>query len=152
MSNCVKSLIQDLEAYYNLTNVNTNTKKYYQVENYLNKNVDEVKNILNVNGVTYEIIGDGLKIINQYPKKGNNINGKVLIMTNGNFTENNLNGLSSKQINEYCKMVNIPCNVKGTGFVTSYSYQKDPSGKVILINVNLDQKYKDVIGDINKTN
>ena len=49
-------------------------------------------------------------------------------------------------------MVNIPCNVKGTGFVTSYSYQKDPSGKVILINVNLDQKYKDVIGDINKIN
>lgn len=152
MSNCVKALIQDLEAYYNLTNVNANTKKYYQVDNYLNKNVDEVKNILNVNGVTYEVIGDGLKIINQYPKKGNNINGKVLIMTNGNFTENNLNGLSSKQINEYCKMVNIPCNVKGTGFVTSYSYQKDPNGKVILININLDQKYKDVIGDINKTN
>ena len=149
MSNAVKSLIQDLEAYYSLTKVNTSSNNYYKVENYLNKNIDEVKNLLNMNGVAYEVIGDGTKIINQYPKVGNNINGKVLIMTNGNFTETNLNGLSSKQVNEFCKMVNIPCNTKGTGFVTAFSYQKDESGKVILINVELNQKYKDVIGEIN---
>lgn len=151
MSNCVKSLIQDLEAYYNLTNVNTNTKKYYQVENYLNKNINEVKNILTVNEIQYEIIGDGDKVINQYPFAGSLVNGKLLLMTNGNFTENNLIGLSSKTVNHYCKMVNIPCNVKGNGYVTSYNYQKDPTGKVILININMDQKYKDVIGDINKS-
>ena len=150
MSNSVKSLIQDLEAYYNLTNVRTNTRKYYKVENYLNKNINEVRNVLNVNGISYEVIGDGLKIINQYPFKGDTVNGKILLLTNGNLTENNLIGLSSKTINNYCKMVNIPCNIKGSGYVNSYSYQKDESGKIILINVNLDQKYKDVIGDINK--
>ena len=150
MSNSVKSLIQDLEAYYNLTNVKANTKKYYKVENYLNKNINDIRNILNVNGVAYEVIGDGEKIINQYPSKGNDINGKVLLLTNGNMTENNLTGLSSKQINEYCKMVNIPCNIKGNGYVTNYSYQKDATGKILLINIVLDQKYKDVIGDINK--
>ena len=150
LSNSVKSLIQDLEAYYNLTNVRTNTKKYTKVENYLNKNVNEVKNILTINEIQYEIIGDGDKIINQYPFAGSLVNGKLLLMTNGNFTENNLIGLSSKTINHYCKMVNIPCNVKGNGYVTSYDYQKDPTGKVILININMDQKYKDIIGDINK--
>ncbi|MBO6195438.1 MAG: hypothetical protein J6O56_03725 [Bacilli bacterium] len=151
MSNSVKSLIQDLEAYYNLTNVKANTKKYYKVENYLNKNINDIRNILNVNGVAYEVIGDGEKIINQYPSKGSNINGKILLLTNGNLTENNLVGLSSKQINEYCKMVNIPCNVKGNGYVANYSYQKDEAGKIVLINAVLDQKYKDVIGDINKS-
>ena len=150
MSNAVKSLIQDLEAYYNLTNVKTNIKKYYKVENYLNRSTNDVKNILDVNGVQYEIIGNGDKIINQYPFKGNNINGKLLLLTNGDLTENNLGGLSSKQVNEYCKMVNIPCNIQGNGYVTGFNYQKDASGKVVLININMDQKYKDIIGDINK--
>ena len=152
MSNAVKSLIQDLEAYYNLTNIKANTINYYKVENYLNKNVNEVRNILNVNNVPYEIIGDGDKIINQYPFKGNNVNGKILLLTNGNITESVLTGLSSKQVNEYCKMVNIPCNTKGNGYVTNYNYQKDETGKIILINIEMDQKFKDVIGDINKTN
>ena len=113
----------------------------------MNKNVDEVKNVLNVNNISYEIIGDGNKIINQYPIGGNLINGKLLLFTNGNLTENNLGGLSSKQVNNYCKMVNIPCNIKGTGYVTNYSYQKDESGKINLINIELDQKFKDVIGN-----
>ena len=147
MSNAVKSLIQDLEAYYNLTNVKANTKTYRTVDNYFNKSVDEVKNVLNVNGISYEVIGDGNKIINQYPSQGSLVNGKILLMTNGNFTENNLTGLSSKEVNHYCKMINIPCNVKGTGYVTSYSYQKNESG-VVSVNINLEQKYKDVIGEI----
>ena len=151
MSNAVKSLIQDLEAYYNLTNIRTNTKQYVKIENYLNKNINEVKNILNVNGIQYEVIGDGDKVINQYPFAGSLVNGKLLLMTNGNFTENNLTGLSSKTINHYCKMINIPCNIKGTGYVTNYNYQKDANGKIILVNINLDQKYKDIIGDINKS-
>ena len=152
MSNAVKSLIQDLEAYYNLTNIKANTVNYYKVENYLNKNVNDVRNVLTVNNVPFEIIGDGDKIINQYPFKGNNVNGKILLLTNGNMTENNLIGLSSKQVNEYCKMVNIPCNTKGNGYVVNYSYQKDENGNIVLINVDMDQKYKDVIGDINKIN
>jgi penicillin-binding protein 2B len=147
MSNAVKSLIQDLEAYYNLTNVKANTKTYRTVDNYFNKSVDEVKNVLNVNGISYEVIGDGNKIINRYPSQGSLVNGKILLMTNGNFTENNLTGLSSKEVNHYCKMINIPCNVKGTGYVTSYSYQKNESG-VVSLNINLEQKYKDVIGEI----
>ena len=148
MSNAVKSLMQDLEAYYNLTNVKANAKTYTKIDNYLNKNTLEVKNILDVNKISYEIIGNGDKIINQYPLGGNLVNGKLLLMTNGSFTENNLGGLSSKQVNHYCKMVNIPCNIKGNGYVTSFNYQKDESGKIVLININLDQKYKDIIGNV----
>ena len=148
MSNAVKSLIQDLEAYYNLTNIKTNIKQYYNIENYFNRNVEDVINILKVNGVSFEVIGDGRKIINQYPLAGNIVNGKVLLLTNGNITENNLIGLSSKAVNNYCKMVNIPCNIKGTGYVVSYNYQKDDKNKIVLIDVNLDQKYKDIIGNI----
>jgi len=149
MSNAVKSLIKDLEAYYNLTNVRENSKKNYNIENYLNKKTDDVKNVLNVNGVQYIVIGDGNKIIDQYPKESNIVNGKVLLLTNGNFSEVDINGLSSKEAKEFCNLVNIPCDMKGNGFVNGFTYNKNEQGQIISLTINLSQKYEDIIGKIN---
>ena len=143
LSNAVKSLIKDLEAYYNLTNVRENKKATYDVDNYINKKVDDVKNILDVNKVGYLVIGDGNKIIKQYPEKGI-VNGKVLLLTNGNFTESNLTGLSSKEVKYYCKITDLKCSIKGTGYVTLYNYVKDESGKIINLDIVLDQKYEEI--------
>ena len=57
MADAVKSLIQDIEAYYNLTNVRANTNSVKMTENYSNKNINDVKTILEQNGINYEIIG-----------------------------------------------------------------------------------------------
>ena len=145
IGDAVKSVVKDLEAYYNLTNVKTNAKESYKVENYLNKKVSNVKEVLDANNVKYEIIGNGEKIINQYPLEGNTINGKLLLLTNGEFTEINLNGMSSKTVNNYCKMINIPCKINGAGYVQSYTIDKDDGGKPKQINITLSQKYQDVL-------
>ena len=146
IGDAVKAVIQDLEAYYNLTNVRTNTKETYKVENYLNKDTNSVKDILNANGVKYEVIGDGNKVINQYPEEGSYVNGKILLLTNGKFTETNLVGMSSKMIKNYCDMISIPCNITGNGYVASYNLEKGENNSVTKININLSQKYLDVIG------
>lgn len=146
IGDAVKSVVKDLEAYYNLTNVKTNAKESYKIENYLNKSVSSVKDILNANKVKYEIIGKGDKIINQYPLEGNEINGKILLLTNGEFTETNLTGMSSKTVNNYCKMISIPCKIEGDGYVKSYQIDKDESGKPKTINIKLSQKYTDILG------
>lgn len=146
MSNAVKSFIQDLETYYNLTNVKVNKKSIVNVDNYLNRSTNDVKNILNNNNISYEIIGNGDRIINQYPLKGNLIDGKLILLTNGEISEINLNGLSSKEVNNYCSMININCNIKGSGYVNNFKYIKDKDGKITGVDINLDQKYKDVIG------
>ena len=143
LSNAVKSLIKDLEAYYNLTNVRENKKAIYYVDNYINKKTDDIKNILDVNGVKYIIIGDGNKIINQYPTSGI-VNGKVLLLTNGKFTESDLNGLSSKEVKQYCDMTNLKCNINGNGYVKLYTYVKDEAGNIISLDINLDQKYEEI--------
>ncbi len=143
LSNSVKSLIKDLEAYYNLTNVRENKKATYDVENYINKKIDDVKNVLDVNGVKYLIIGDGQKIITQYPESGI-ANGKVILLTNGSFTESDLSGLSSKEVKQYCNIANLKCNIKGNGYVTLYSYNKDEQGNIINLDINLDQKYEEI--------
>lgn len=146
IGDAVKAVIQDLEAYYNLTNVRTNTKETYKVENYLNKDINSVKDILNANGVKYEVIGDGQKVINQYPEEGAYVNGKILLLTNGNFTETNLVGMSSKTIKNYCDMISIPCNITGNGYVANYNLERGENNTITKININLSQKYLDVIG------
>lgn len=151
IGDAVKAVIQDLEAYYNLTNIRTNTKETYKIENYLNKDVNSVKDILNANGVKYEVIGDGQRVINQYPKEGSNLSGKILLLTNGNFTETNLVGMSSKTIKNYCDMINVPCNITGNGYVASYNLERGENNSITKININLSQKYLDVIG-ANTTN
>ena len=143
LSNAVKSLIKDLEAYYNLTNVRENKKATYDVDNYINKKTEEVKNVLNVNNVKYIVIGDGNKVIKQYPTSGI-VNGKVLLLTNGKFTESDLTGLSSKEVNHYCNMTNLKCNIQGNGYVTLYSYAKDGQGNILNLDVVLDQKYDEI--------
>lgn len=148
LSNAVKSLIKDLEAYYNLTNVRNNMKELYTIENYMNKKVVDVKNVLDVNGVGSIIIGNGDKVIMQYPLSGM-VNGKVFLLTNGDFTESDLHGLSSKEIKKYCELTGIKCEINGTGYVNEYSYNKDEAGNLVSLTVNLVQKYQDVIGNIN---
>ena len=148
LSNAVKSLIKDLEAYYNLTNVRNNMKELYTIENYMNKKVVDVKNVLDVNGVGSIIIGNGDKVIMQYPLSGM-VNGKVFLLTNGDFTESDLHGLSSKEIKKYCELTGIKCEINGTGYVNEYAYNKDEAGNLVSLTVNLVQKYQDVIGNIN---
>ena len=143
LSNSVKSLIKDLEAYYNLTNVRENKKATYDVDNYINKKVDDVKNVLDVNGVGYLVIGDGQKIIKQYPESGI-INGKVLLLTNGKYSTNDLYGLSSKEVRKYCSMTGFKCNITGNGYVSLYNYVKDETGNIINVDIILDQKYEEI--------
>ena len=143
LSNSVKSLIKDLEAYYNLTNVRENKKSTYDVESYINKKVDDVKNVLDVNKIGYIVIGDGTKVIKQYPETGI-VNGKILLLTNGKFTESDLKGLSSKEVKQYCNMTNLKCNITGNGYVTLFNYVKDDSGNITNLDIVLDQKYEEI--------
>ena len=137
MAEAVKSLIQDIEAYYNLTNVRADTNTIYMVENYSNRKVNDVKTILDMNGVKYEILGDGDIIIDQYPTKGNYVDGKLLLKTNGRVKDTNIKNYSSKQLKHYCKLINATCNITGNGYVTNYSFDKDGEGYILNVNAEL---------------
>lgn len=137
MAEAVKSLIQDIEAYYNLTNVRADTNSIYMVENYSNRKVNDVKSVLDIQGISYEVLGDGDIIIDQYPTSGNYADGKLLLKTNGNITETNIKGYSYKQVKHYCKLINATCNITGNGYVTNYILDKDGSGKILNVTAEL---------------
>lgn len=141
----IKSLVTEIETYYNLAREGSNDK-VYKIDNFLNMETMSARQILDANSVKYEVIGAGDKIINQYPENGKSINGKVLLLTNDqNKVIPDLTGFSSKELKKLCEMLNIELNQNGTGYVVSYEVVSTPEGVPSIIKANLDQKYKDVI-------
>ncbi len=91
-------------------------------ESYLNKGLEEVKNDLTTKNLSYIILGDGNKVINQYPNSGSTVTiyDKVLLLTNGsNIVMPNIIGWSSSEVTNLANILNIPLEVQGYGYVTS---------------------------------
>lgn len=142
MPDMIKSIVQDVETYYNITKINSNSVSSYTMPNFLNNNVDNVKNTLSLAGVKYEVIGDGTKVINQYPLSGTIVNGRVFIITNSNnIGIPNMVGYSRKDAINLAKILNIEYNLEGNGYVNNYSVELDSNGKVTKINITLSDKY-----------
>ena len=142
MPDILKSMIKDIETYYNLTSIEADNKSIYTMQNFLNKDIEAAKNELNLSNVQYDIIGDGNRVIDQYPKKGTNVTGKVILLTNGaNINIPDITGYSRKQVINLANLLNIDYNIEGTGYVSTYTVDVDENGKIIKINCVLNDKY-----------
>ena len=140
----LKSILTDIETYYNIARVNTDSKKTYTMGNFINKMTDSAKAVLDQNGIKYEVIGTGTKIVNQYPKKNTIVNGKVFLVTNDdNRNVPNMVGYSRKDAINLCKLFNIEYTIEGNGFVSEYSVELDENQKPRKINLKLSDKYQE---------
>lgn len=147
VNNAVKQIIKNITKYYNI-DINVEESKEnitsYKVKSYINQNKDNAVNELNNNNIKSVIIGDGNKIINQYPSKNTTINSKekVFLLTNGQIKIPNMNGWSKKDVKKYCSLVGMEVTFEGNGYVTGQSI---PEGTIInkdtKLNINLSQKY-----------
>ena len=75
-------------------------------------------------GMSVTVIGNGNKVIKQYPSKGDKVTEgtKVFLITNdSNLTVPDVNGLSSKQAEDLLKMLGISVKLEGNGYVTGQS-------------------------------
>ena len=90
-------------------------------------------------GIKTVVIGDGDRIINQYPKENIKIlsHDYVIICTNGEkIVMPNMTGWSRNLVNAYCNMIGNNCSINGNGYVV---------GQNILENSIID---KDIIVDL----
>lgn len=129
ISNAIKEIVYNLSKYYGTEQTNTNEIKIneYQLPNYINKTVDTVSNSLAKEGITYSIIGNGNKIIKQYPEKNDIITNEdtVYLITNDkDLTVPNVIGLSSKVASNLLQKLGIKVVLEGVGYVTSQSIQE----------------------------
>ncbi|MBR4618596.1 MAG: transpeptidase family protein [Bacilli bacterium] len=153
ISTAVKEVISNLSKYYGTEVSDTKGEKIttYKLPALENKKVDAAKQILNSNAINnIIIIGNGNKVIKEYPEKDTTITTKdrVFLITNdSNLTVPNVVGYSSKEAVGILKLLGIKTKLTGTGYVTSQSIKEnEPINSNMEIELILNPKFDANIG------
>ena len=122
--NATKEMIVNITKYLNLFDDGTNKSEVetYKLESYISKNTNVIKEKLESKKIEVITIGNGEKIINQYPKKGTNVLSydKVFLITNDSEIKlPNFVGYSKKEAENLLNLLNIRYNINGNGYVVS---------------------------------
>ena len=118
-------------------NINKESSRTVKIDNYLNKNVEEVIPEISRLNLQPIILGSGSVVINQYPPKNTTVieDTKVFVLTNKKeYLMPNVIGWSSNEITTLCKLIGLKYKVEGYGRVGSVSMD---IGSVIDLNAQL---------------
>ncbi len=129
----VKSIVESIVKYKNLDQlvVEADTSKIINIKNYINKNTEESKSELENMGENVIVIGDGARVIDQFPYKGSEVikESKIFLLTNStNITMPDVTNWTSNEIAKYCNLIGINYNISGRGRVT---YQSIEPGSLV---------------------
>jgi len=145
LASAVKSILQDTAKHLNIKsheNINfDNDFKIFNMPNVINTNVENASKIVTEIGGIPIILGNGTKIISQYPKKGTKVStyDKIFLLTEGEVPIPNIVGYSKRDVTTLCNILNLKCNINGNGYVNVY-YEIIENNEKIL-NIELIEKY-----------
>lgn len=126
VSDAVKDVLVNTSKYLNL-DVSKGENVSYEVGNYLNKNTNSIKSKLDNESVSYVVLGDGDKIINQYPSKGVAMvkSDKIYLLTNRYDKRMiDLRGMSYKEVVNVLRLMGVNYTVNGSGYVKGQSIEE----------------------------
>ncbi len=126
LAKVVTNVVEEVAKYKNITETENaiDESKIITLDNYISTDVQTTKDNLQAKGLTPIIIGNGSKIINQYPIKGNTIvaGSKVMLLTNdSNYVMPDVSGWSRSDIVTFCKLIHLNYQINGSGKVQSTS-------------------------------
>ena len=146
LATAVKDVVTNISNYLNIKEDTTDETKYEMGE-YLNKNINTVRDDLTSKGLQVIVLGDGNKITNQYPaKKTTLIKGDLVVLLTNNYDKKmiDLVGMSYKDAKNILELMDVNYELSGNGYVTSQSIPKDTIVKDSdKVTVTLQEKYKD---------
>jgi len=129
LPNNVPELIQNISKYKKMFSDKdvVNDDISYKLSSYKNKDLLSIKEELEQKSLEVIVIGDGNKIINQYPSKGATVisGDKVFLLTNSNnYTMPNIYNWSRYDVVKLCELLNIEYSFDGYGYVASQSIKE----------------------------
>ncbi len=147
ISDATVNLMKNIAKYKNMFTEevkNTNTSKI-TLPSYINKKTQDVKSSLSQNGLEATIIGDGDKVISQYPSKGKSVisSDRIILITNGSKNVMpNIIGYSKAEAIYLMETLGFNYEIDGYGYVTKQSIEAGTqvTGK---ITITLEEKYKE---------
>jgi len=132
MTLVVKELVANISSYYEIYENKQDTSenlKTLTISSYINKKTDIITSKLSDFGVKTIVIGEGNKIINQYPASGIKITTKdlVILVTNDNMMIKmpDFTGLSLNDTKTLLSYLNIKYELEGNGYVINQSIKRD---------------------------
>lgn len=148
LSYVVKNVIENVSKYYNIYDEKEqNIKKItYTIDSYMNQKVENVVKLLENNGISAEVIGNGDTIINQYPAKGMVVTkgNKVFLTTNSNeIVIPSFKGWSKKDVVTYLSQADIPYQTVGIGYSISQNLVNVTYQEGMVLELQFEEKYKE---------
>ena len=143
ISESTVKLIKNIAKYRNLVtegNQINSSVTTLTLDSYINKKTEEVKRTMEDNHIQTVIIGDGDKIIDQSPKKGETILSydKVFLITNGSKNKMpDIMGYTRSEAIYLMKTLGIKYKIEGYGHVIAQSIPplEDVNGREVIINL-----------------
>ena len=152
----IKGLITDTGTYLGLEKQSEKDKiVQINLSNYINSNIEKSKGELSENKIQSIVIGDGNKVINQYPSKNSvvNENDKVFLLTNGvDYIMPDMKNWSRGDVEIFSNLTGIKFKFENYGYVTNTSIK--PGEKITtenIIEVSLEPKYKKIEEEIKES-
>ena len=126
MAKAIVELMKNIATYRNTFNTDKklDTSNSYVLSDYRGQYVDTVKNVLEKNSLNVVVLGDGERIINQYPTTGITVLGddNVFLVTDSlKIKVPSFKNWSRKDVITFCNLANAKCNVEGYGYVIEQS-------------------------------
>lgn len=146
LNNAVRSVIKSIAKYKNIykDNLEEDYLEQFVMPSYRSKNTENVQNELNSKGIKTFILGNGQKIINQYPKPGVTVleNDKVFLITNdSNYLIPNMIGWSRNDVVNLLNLISCDYKITGNGYVASQSLKANSNiNNDTVINIVLEDK------------
>lgn len=132
----VRELVEDVSTYLNITSTEILTEKgVYKLDSFINQKREDIENNLKENRFEVISVGDGERIINQYPKKGTLVNegDKIFLLTNGNTKKYpNMTNWSRSDIQNFASLLGISVTFEGYGYAKTLNVK--PNDEINLNN------------------
>ena len=137
LKNMAHSIIESIAKYKGLISdkKDDNDVKTYEIKDYTNLDKEDV--LKKLDGLDVVVLGNGNKIIDQYPKKATLVtNDKIFLLTNDkNIKMPDLKGYSRIEAISILNLLDIDYEIEGYGYVTEQSIKagSDITNKIKLI-------------------
>ena len=126
----VVDVIKNIAKYKNMYSKIEDSKTTiveYKMENYVSQNTTSVKNKLSTMKIKTIVIGNGDKVINQYPSVGSKLlsKDKVFLVTNdANVEMPNMKGWSRSDVVLFASLANLDYEISGNGYVKAQNIKE----------------------------
>ena len=146
LSTSINTLMQNIAKYKNMFEEETNNNSSVTsltLDSYINQKVTDVKEVMDQNHITTTIIGNGDKVINQYPNKGETVLSydRVFLITNGNQgAMPDLTGYTRSEAIYLMKTLGYDYELEGYGYVSAQSIK---AGEIVgdnTVKITLNEK------------